>query len=154
MDEQEKLIPLNLPLHVIEKLREAIRKGTPDDPAPDELKLEQLDATEEPSETLPNDTIVEEPQSFSDHRLKKFYFAIKEALARDCGEAILLMKKLINSDKPVFDNVILLLERYNRIQKNFQKGLIDFPTADGEMNKMANAILYFINEVSEEDLAD
>lgn len=82
-------------------------------------------------------------------KLKK---ELKELLIKSFDNSIEELKRLLITHSPVYDDIIGLQSRRNRINNCFQKGLIDFTEADKEIIKIENAYIYIINNLEDEEL--
>lgn len=77
---------------------------------------------------------------------------IKELITKDIESALIKLKVSVKHDTKTIDDVINLLNRYNRINKGLINGVIDFQFADNEINKIVNAVLFLANNLNEETL--
>ena len=77
---------------------------------------------------------------------------IKDILINDLEKALLTLKQHVRPDAEPYDEIIIALERCNRINKALQKGLIPFQEADTLLNQIVNAVVFTINNLMEGDL--
>ncbi|HMR43628.1 MAG TPA: hypothetical protein PKC40_07340, partial [Saprospiraceae bacterium] len=123
----------------------------------EEDALEQLDSALELA-TILNDILKEEAldvelsEDLVSEKLSKTQTQLKETLINDPGKALKDLQKIVRSDSPLFDDIVLQLERYNRLTKNLQKGLVDYFDSDTEFTKIANTVIFIINSLEDADL--
>lgn len=84
--------------------------------------------------------------------LFSFKLKIKEAIVEGFTGAIDELKTHIIPNNTVYDDIIGLSARYNRIYGSFQRGIIDFKTADLELTKIENTLIYIVNNLNDSDL--
>ena len=86
------------------------------------------------------------------HKLTQLKVSIKELLLSDLEKALYSLKENLRPDCAAFDEIIISLERTNRINKALQKGLIPFHDADILLNQIVNSVVFTINNLKESDL--
>lgn len=91
-------------------------------------------------------------QISTDEKLFSFKLKIKEVIIKGFSEAVEELKIYVIPNNGVYDDIIALSARYNRIYGAFQRGIIDFRTADLELTKIENTLLYIVNNLREGDL--
>lgn len=147
MGKKENLIFLELLRKVVDKLQKSVEDDA----------LEQLDSALELA-TILNDILKEEAldvelsEDLVSEKLSKTQTQLKETLINDPGKALKDLQKIVRSDSPLFDDIVLQLERYNRLTKNLQKGLVDYFDSDTEFTKIANTVIFIINSLEDADL--
>ncbi len=147
MGKKENLIFLELLRKVVDKLQKSVEEDA----------LEQLDSALELA-TILNDILKEEAldvelsEDLVSEKLSKTQTQLKETLINDPGKALKDLQKIVRSDSPLFDDIVLQLERYNRLTKNLQKGLVDYFDSDTEFTKIANTVIFIINSLEDADL--
>lgn len=147
MGKKENLIFLELLRKVVDKLQKSVESDA----------FEQIDSTLELA-TILNDLLKEEARDVElsedlvSEKLLKIQAHLKETLINDPGKTLRDLQKIVRADSPLFDDIILLLERQNRLTKNLQKGLIDYPDSEIEFTKISNTTIFIINSLEENDL--
>lgn len=84
--------------------------------------------------------------------LTELKIQVKDILVADIEKALLTLKQHLRPDVEAYDEIIIALERTNRINRALQKGLIQFQEADMLLNQIVNAVVFTINNLSENDL--
>jgi len=112
--------------------------------------IEFLDSPAPTTIPLYEDTLL--PIKIASEKKAKLKSKIKEILQKDSLKALEELRNSIIEDNPLFNQVILSIATYNRINKFLLSGTINFQDAHQEFTKIDNAILYMIDEVEEEDL--
>ena len=77
---------------------------------------------------------------------------IKNILEKDTIKSLKELKRLLNSDSALIDDITRLIATYNRIDKYLHKGTINYADAHIEFTKIDNSALMLVNELDEEDL--
>jgi hypothetical protein len=84
--------------------------------------------------------------------LNKIKIEAKELLIADLENALKLVKLKLKPHTQTFDDIIGLFARYNRINKFLHKGVIDFHTADLEITKIENAVIFIVNGLNSSEI--
>ena len=77
---------------------------------------------------------------------------VKEALIVDMNKALEIIRDSLKPTSDSYNEFILLSSNYNRLQRNFHDGLIEFKTYDMEMNKILSYILRLVDSISVNEL--
>lgn len=77
---------------------------------------------------------------------------IKDILIVDLEKALVALKLCLRPDCEAYDEIVISLERCNRINKALQKGIIPFQEADLLFNQIVNSCIFTINNLKETDL--
>lgn len=85
--------------------------------------------------------------------LSQLKVQIKDILIVDLEKALLTLKQQLWPESKAYDEIIIALERCNRIEKALQKGLLPFREADLLFNQIVNSCIFTINNLKEQDLA-
>lgn len=78
---------------------------------------------------------------------------IKDLLVQDLGSALDLLKSKLKAHSEVYDDLIGLFARYNRMTRYLQKGILDIPSAESEFVKIENAVIFTLNRLKADDLS-
>lgn len=89
-----------------------------------------------------------------DNEIIKLSKELKEKATTDTGAALVKLKDSIRYNCSIYDEVILLLNRMNRIIKGGNGGLLDPQFAYGEENKIVHAFLYLVNNLDNDSLLE
>jgi Effector-associated domain 11 len=76
----------------------------------------------------------------------------KELVIEDVGQALKIIKEKLTHHTAAYDALIILYSRFNRINRSVQQNTIEFSVADIELSKLENALIYLINNLTQEDL--
>ena len=115
---------------IINDIIESVKKGLFD---PSTLDVEVLKAKHESS------------------TIRQLKVKIKNILEKDTVKALKEIKKNIGEETSLFDDVIGLISRYNRVDKYVMKGVIAYEDAHKEFTKIDNSVIMLINEIDEDD---
>jgi len=87
-----------------------------------------------------------------DNHISDLRNKIKDLMINKLDIALITFKNSISDSCDLYDEVISLLSRFNRITKTFQKGLVDYPLYNKEIIMIENTVLYMVNNIENEDL--
>lgn len=88
----------------------------------------------------------------SDIELVKIKDEIKDKFVNNFEDSIEDLKLYLSRERDIFDDILKLQRRFNRINNYLIKGLIEFSKADMELTKIENAYIFIINNLEKKDL--
>lgn len=92
-------------------------------------------------------------QKNQSQRLSQFKIQIKDFLSFDLEKALLEFKNRLLENSKTYDSIILLMAKYRRIGNVNNKGIIAFQEAELEITKIENAVMYMVNNITEEEIS-
>lgn len=91
-------------------------------------------------------------RKYDSKEIRKLKSRIKGQVEKNALKALRELKKVLREDRSLFDDVVGLIARYNRIDRYLNKGIVPYSEARLEFTRIDNAVLVMVNELEEDDL--
>jgi len=88
----------------------------------------------------------------SNVKLNEYKNEIKEFLITDLKKAIERLREILKNHSDTFDSIVLLAAKNNRVNQARHKNIISFQDAELEISKIENAVMYMVNNMTENEL--
>ena len=91
-------------------------------------------------------------RKYDSKEIRKLKTRIKGLVEKNALKALRELKKLLREDRSLYDDVVGLIARYNRIDRYLNKGTVPYSEARLEFTRIDNAVLVMVNELEKDDL--